>query len=70
MRRTRQQQQRLRLHRETMRVLSSSALARVAGGTRTIDVEETTTLGDPAPKTNAWSIIDLAVPEVICGVVG
>ncbi len=44
---TRRDQQRLRLHRETLRVLTPRALARVAGGDR-----RTT---DAPPKSNAWT---------------
>ncbi len=36
---------RLRLHRETLRVLSAHALARVGGGASQV----------PAPKSNVWT---------------
>ena len=45
---------RLRLHRETLRVLSSEALAAVAGGAK------------PLPKSNAWSAGQQIYESVVC----
>ena len=43
---------RLRVHRETLRVLGAPALAHVAGGTVEVDA---TGWDDAQPKTNGWS---------------
>ena len=48
----------LRLHRQTMRVLSGPQLAAIAGGTGEIGptmIDDDGSLVGPAPKTNAWS---------------
>jgi len=61
---------RLRLHRETLRSLSTTALGRVAGGTGEIpltDVEIVPTIG-AAPRTNAWTAAaGFPCPVVVCG---
>lgn len=48
---------RLRLHRETLRVLGANSLARVGGGT-VIDtslIETGACMDETQPKTNAWT---------------
>ena len=63
----------LRLHRQTLRVLSAPQLAAIAGGTGEIGtsmIDSDGTLVGPAPKTNAWTGIVAAEawqgPQAIC----
>ena len=58
---------RLRLHRETLRTLSDTRLARVAGGDFVIAVQRidftTKDMNEPAPRSNGWTTSDgTAVP--------
>ena len=58
---------RLRLHRETLRTLGGRELARVAGGTEVFTTDLVDDLDPPygaAPRTNAWTALDVAV---VCG---
>jgi hypothetical protein len=62
---------RLSLHRETVRVLGSDQLARVAGGTVDIDGVYTAPTNDCChtnPKTTAWTAgSDDPVANRVCG---